>query len=781
MKIIYSWLKEFIDVDLPPAELAAKLGSLGIEVAGITQTGADFEGVYVAKILQIDKHPNADKLSLVTVDCGGGKTRTIVCGAKNIEVGQTVPLALDGARLGKNILKTTEIRGVLSDGMLCSEDELGLAKERAKGILILDGALEPGIAVNTLFGEKDSVFELEITPNRPDLLSHLGVARELGVLLNLPLKKPQTKKVEGSFDCIPVTVHDRAACPRYTGAVVKGVKNVQSPSWLKARLSALGVNPKNALVDITNYILFELGQPLHAFDLSALDGGEINVRMAAEGEEFTALDGRTLSLTPQNLLIAGKTKPCAMAGVMGGMESGIKETTTDIFIESAYFYPPLINKTAKKFGFSTDASQRFERGVDISATVYALERAADLVTQICGGQVSKQCDVYEDKFENPVVSFTPEEVNKILGVEVPEDTQKQIFGALALSFDAAQKPWKFVAGAHRRDLNHKWDMAEEAVRFYGFDNIPVGRNAASLSFADNPKNVDIASKVVGAFLAAGFAECRNFDFLSKKDIEVLGADLKNVIELANPLNEDWTYLRPSLLCGLLKNAAFNQSRGAREYRFFEIGKEYNLIKGFAAENWSAAALITAKEADFFYVKGLVECALRGFGAGFAPSENAPSYMHPKICMDILDGKKAVGFFGKLHPLACKAYGIKTEEVYYGAFSLKAFEKNFNAQEFTPAKDVSVYPHADRDLSFVVDDSVAYAALEKAVASAGIWSNMAYKLVDIYKGEKLGAGKKSVTMNFDFWLDDRTLVDKEVEELTSKIITALAALGAELRK
>ncbi len=779
MKIIYSWLKEFVDIDLTPAQLAEKLTALGIEVAEIAETGADFEGVTAVKITHIEKHPNADKLRLATVDLGGGQTKRIVCGAPNIEVGQTVPLALDGARLGKNILKASEIRGIMSEGMLCSADELGLAKERAHGILILDNSVALGTAVNTLFGKKESVLELEITPNRPDLLSHLGVARELAILLNLPLKKPATKKVEGKFPCIPVAIKDAANCPRYTGLVIKGAKNVESPTWMKERLSALGINPKSALIDITNYVLFELGHPLHAFDLGCLDGGEINVRMGAEGEQFKTLDERDIALNNTNLVIAGKEKASALAGIMGGIDSGIRPDTQDVFLESAYFYPPCINKTAKKLGYSTDASQRFERGTDISVTLYALERAANLILEICGGTASQTADVYPEPFVNPEVLFTPEQINKILGFEIPEETQKQIFSALAENFDASQKPWKFRAPAHRRDIVHKWDLAEEAVRFYGFHNVPVHGVTASVAFIDNPKSVDVAAKVSGALLSEGFIECKNFDFVSSKDLNAVGAELKNVIEITNPLNEDWQYLRPSLLNGLLKNAFFNQSRGTANYKLFEIGKEYQLIKGFPSENWTLGAVLTSK--DFFYIKAVVQSVLRGFNAALVPSESTLSYMHPKMTMDILEGKKTIGFFGKLHPLIIKAYGLKSEDLYYINLGLKPLEKTFNAQEFKPATDVSIYPHSTRDLSLVLDNSVAFAKIESAIASCGIWAQMAYKLVDVYEGEKLGADKKSITISFDFWLNERTLVDKEVEELTNKIITALAALGAELRK
>ncbi|WP_424245196.1 phenylalanyl-tRNA synthetase beta subunit [Elusimicrobium posterum] len=471
MKILYSWLKDFIDVDLSADELASKLVSLGIEVAEITKTGVDFEGVYTAKVLKVERHPNADKLNLVTVETGKGQ-KTIVCGAPNVVEGITVPLAHDGARLGKNILKASEIRGVKSDGMICSSDELGLTNTRQKGILHLDGSLEAGVDVSTLYPKADYVFDLELTANRADLLSHLGIARELSILLDIPLKKPELKPVKESDRKMEVKVCATDACNRYCGRIVSGVQNTESPEWMKTRLAAMGVNPKNALVDISNYILYHIGQPLHFFNLKEIDGGVINVRMALEGEEFTTLDGNKINLSASDLLIADAKKGVCLAGVMGGLNSGIEDDTKDIFIEAAYFNPPTINKTAKKYGYSSESSQRFERGTDISITTTALELATNLVQELCGGTAGVAADEYPVPYEPADVIFTKDEITAILGVEFEEEKLKKVFGALGASFGTELKEWIFVSPQHRRDLNHKWDLAEEAARFVGIDNIP---------------------------------------------------------------------------------------------------------------------------------------------------------------------------------------------------------------------------------------------------------------------------------------------------------------------
>ncbi|MGB2578519.1 phenylalanyl-tRNA synthetase beta chain [Elusimicrobium simillimum] len=790
MKILYSWLKDYIDINLTAEELSAKLGALGIEIASVEKRGADFENVLAAKILKIDRHPNADKLSLVELD-NGTEVKKVVCGAQNLEVGIIVPLAREGSRLGTNVLKAAEIRGVKSDGMICSSDELGLTATRAKGILHLDQSIKPGTDVSSLYGKADYIFELEITSNRPDLLSHLGVARELSIALNTPLKPVALKPVTESGDS-PKTIIESENCHRYTSRAVRGVANPQSPAWMQERLTAMGVNPKNALVDISNYVLYDIGLPLHFFDLNDING-DVIIRQAAEGEAFEILDGTKLTLNSGDLMIADKEKPLCLAGVMGGLGSGIKDDTKDLFIEAAYFNPPTINKTVKKYGLSSEASQRFERGADISITATALNRATNLVQEICGGTAAHAQDNYPAPYTNPVVSFTPQDIAKILGMEIPDAKLKDIFNALG-SFDSNLTPWTFVSPAHRRDLNHKWDMAEEAARFNGYENIPVAGTRASVAFAENPKNVDIATQFAAKLIGAGFCECKNFDFLSERDLNNFGFTKEQAIEIANPLNEDWQYMRPTLLAGLLKNAAFNQSRSTADYKFFESGKEYLLAKGFPAENWTIAGAACGNvqqqyfaaqkpaQADFYFIKGMVEELLKDMpGVTFAPAAKAPVYMHPKVCVDVLLDGKACGFAGKLHPLTAKAYGLKNDEIFVFSLAIKPLEKKFNAQDFKPAQAVAQFPSSYRDYSFIIDENVAYSQIENAIKGSGAWAQMSYSLMDVYHGSNVPAGKKSVTLNFAFWLMDRTLKDAEVEDNMNKIVSAIAALGAELRK
>ena len=794
MKILYSWLKDFIDLDLTPEELSKKLTDVGIEVASVETTGADFEGVFVAQIIKIEDHPNSDHLHLVTLDLGSGKTQRVVCGAPNVAVGQKVPLARVGARLGKNVLKPAVIRGVESEGMICSSDELGLTQTRARGIMVLDENLPLGTDVSSLYGKPDSLFDLEITSNRPDLLSHLGVARELGVLLNKPVKLPAVKAVKGEGKALEVEIQNAEGCPRYTGRIIRGVKNTESPEWMKQRLAAMGLNPKNALVDVTNYVMFELGHPLHAFDLREVEGGKIIVRNAQEGEKFTLLGGRELTLNANCLMIADAHKATALAGIMGGLNSGIKDDTQDIFIEAAYFNPPTVNKTVKKFAVSSDSSQRFERGTDIEGVTLAMQRATDLFLELCGGEASEVVDVYPSRYESPTVVFTPAEINAILGAQIPEEKLKEIFGRLAAEFHADGEKWTFKAPTHRRDLNHKWDLAEEAARFAGYDMIPVSETKASLAFADNPKGIDLGKKYARALIGAGFCECKNIDFLGEKELKAFGVEPKNCIKIKNALAQGWDYLRPTLLPSLLKNVESNLRFGNRNLALFETTKTFQSIKGFPVEGYAVAGVLTGsleqekffggaeKPVDFYWLKGLLQALLAEVeGLTFLPSKTAPVYMHPKICMDILLNGKVIGVFGKVHPLTLKAFDIKTQDVWAFEFATKLIEKAFSAQDFKPAKEVAVFPPSLRDLSVVLDESVSYASITSALDKTPLDVQLEYHLIDLYQGEHLPAGKKSVTFSLAFSNPQRTLKDKETDEAFNRIVQQLREqVGAELR-
>lgn len=793
MKILYSWLKDYIDLDLTPAELTQKFITLGMEVASVETVGADFEGVYVAQIKNIANHPNSDHLHLVDLDLGG-KTQRVVCGAPNVAVGQKVPLAKVGARLGKETLKPAQIRGVASEGMICSSDELGLTATRQRGIMVLDESLPLGTDVASLYGQPDVLFELEITSNRPDLLSYLGIARELSVLLDKPVKKPQPKELQGQGPALKIDVKDSAACPRYIGRVIRGVRNAESPEYIKNRLAAMGLNPKSALIDVTNYVMFELGNPLHAFDRREVAGDTIVVRRAEEGEKFTILDGRELTLTANALLIADETKANALAGIMGGKNSGIAESTQDIFLEAAYFDAPTINKTSKKMGVSSDSSQRFERGTDIEGAMLALKRASELFVEICGGTPSEIADAYPTVYQNPVVSFTPAQINAILGTDIEDDKLKAIFSRLAEKFDASGDVWTFQAPTHRRDLNHRWDLAEEAARFVGYDAIPLGQTKARVRFADNPKGIDLNRRFSNKLIGLGFCECKNIDFLGDKELAAFGFEPKHAIKIKNAMAQGWEYLRPTILPALLKNIEFNQDHGQKNMALFEATKTFNLAKNYPVETYTVAGVLTgtaekepffagnARQMDFYFLKGVVENLLDGFDKiTLEPAAKAPAYMHPKICMDIVCEGKKIGVLGKLHPLTLKTFGVKTTDVWAFEFGAKQLEKAFCAQDFKPITAPESFQPSLRDLSVLVDKTVSYAQLQNALPGVVGDVNVKHRLIDLYQGERLEPGKKSVTFSLTFSNPQHTLKDEEIDRAFNQILSGLnAKTGATLR-
>lgn len=794
MKILYSWLKDFIDLDLTPEELAKKLTVLGMEVEEIKKTGADFDNIYAAKIVKINAHPNSEKLHLVDLQTKDGAKR-VVCGAQNIAEGQTVPLANVGSRLGKIYLKPAEIRGVVSEGMLCSADELGLAAERQKGIMILSSDIPVGTDVKTLYGKADAIFEVSLTPNRPDLMSHLGIARELSVLMNLPLKNKEWNTIKGEGPALKISLHtDESGCPRYAGRIIRNVKNTESPDWLKERLLAMGVNPKNALVDITNYVLFEIGHPMHAFDLNHLEGGEINVRWAEENEKFLALDNIERTLAPQNLVIADGKKAVALAGVIGGKGDSILPETKDVFLEGAYFYPPCINKTSKKFGVSTESSQRFERGVDIDTCVKSIEMATALILDICGGEPSEINDVYPKPYKPSAINFKPEEIEKIIGMDIDRGQLKDIFARLGAEFKAEGETWIFTPLSCRRDLNHKWDLAEEAARYIGLDNLAAdntGVTHASLYFGENPKAVDLGEKFSEALAGLGFYECKNFDFVSAKDLANFGYSDKTAVEIKNPLADGMEFMRPMLLISLLKNIAFNQNFGRHDLSLFEYGKTFNLQKGFPLETFALSGVMCGKtprekffmtpqcHVGFYGLKGIVSSTLRDFkNISFKPAKAAPVYMHPKICMDIMLDNKKIGFLGQVHPLTLKTYGIK-QDVYAFEFDLKNLEKVFDAQQFKKAEEISAFPASKRDLSVVLDKSVSFDSVREVLKQSA--PETAYHLIDLYQGDNLPQGKKSITLSFDFISKEKTLTDAEVNKAVETVLEALKSkLDAQLR-
>ncbi|HVA65409.1 MAG TPA: phenylalanine--tRNA ligase subunit beta, partial [Elusimicrobiota bacterium] len=628
MKISLEWLKEHLpSLNLGAEELAKALLNLGLEVSSIQRRGAAFSGVAAAKILSVGKHPNADRLSVCSVE-SGGEVFPVVCGAKNIAAGQIVPLARPGATLpGGRTLAKTVIRGVESQGMLCSAAELGLGSDHG-GILILKPDTPSGADLSSLLAKPDLVLEVEVTPNRPDCLSHLGLARELSAALSLPLRIRQLAPLLEAVAPLKISVADAGACPLYTGKVFSGLDIRPSPGWLCARLEAVGLRPINALVDITNYVLMDVGQPLHAFDYDKIAGGEIAVRFAKKGESIAALDGKTYELAPECLVVADAQRPAAIAGIMGGMESSITDTTKRALLESACFSPVAVRRGSQLLRLRSDSSYRFERGTDPAAAPAAAALAETLLRELCGKSVRADASASAGKTPSAAepISVSAARINQILGSDFAPTEISQALNRISARPDSSASGITFYPPSYRRDLATEWDLAEETARLLGYDRIParepVSRPALSRVEAGHAALVRCRARLS----AAGLLEAFNHDFVSEK---VLAASRQIQAETwarpANPLSEEGAVLRPTLLPGLLQNAALNFSRGARSVRLFEIGKAYRMENGVVAENWRAAGVLSgpteetaggkfwsisqSAQYDFYRVKGIFESLL----------------------------------------------------------------------------------------------------------------------------------------------------------------------------
>jgi phenylalanyl-tRNA synthetase beta chain len=795
MIILQSWLSDYVDVNLSAKELADKFTSIGIEVDSMEEIGANFSGVHVAQITKIEKHPNADKLFLVTLDTGSDK-QTVVCGAKNIEVGQKVPLARVGAKLpGDFTLTKAKIRGIESQGMICSAKELNVGDKDASGIMVFDDNAKIGHDVSKMFDEKDCIFDLAIIPNRPDLLSHLGVARELATALKQPLKEPVKLKISETKETIPVKIHAPEGCPRYTGRIIKNVNACESPLWLKKRLKAIGVNPKNALVDVTNYILHDLGQPVHAFDFDLLFSKQIEIEWAKQGESFTSLDNTELTLSPEMLMICDGDKPEAIAGVMGGLETAVTEKTKNIYLESAYFDPICISKSSKKANIKSDASKRFEGGCDITILNYASAKVAYLLREICGDgvEICQITDDYPKEHKTKIIEFVPEDITKVLGMEIPEKDMLDILKRIGKNVEKGKK-WKFEVPLHRHDLETKWDLAEEAAKFYGYDSIPEGP-CDIVSFPQTaPKTQSVIENISNTLAGLGFCEIRSFDFISVRETLTYTTNPDGELKLANPLSSDHVYLRGSLLPSLLKAATANERKGTAQYKIFEIGKAYknqkhhfesNFVAGLMCGNYPSKTFWKTGETkplDFYHLKGVMETLIGDTkGAELVPSKTAKDFIHPKLSMDICLNKEIIGTFGKIHPVSVSKFELKGKDVWY--FELNIDKTVAVSESIRDTKVVMPFefPTSWRDISFTIDKNVDYSHVSDCINKHGGECLIGVRLTDLYQGQNIGEGKKSVTIRLVFGSGTETLKDAQINSAFENIISGLSkTLGAVLR-
>ncbi len=795
MKIVYSWLKEVVAVNVPARELADVLTGAGLEVASLQHIRVPAT-VIVARVIEVTKHPNADKLTVCKVDAGGPAPLTIVCGAPNTKAGMLSPLAPVGAVLGPDMtVKKAKIRGVESSGMLCSERELGLSDDHS-GIMSLPAHYKIGEELSAYYPE-DAVIEIEITPSRGDCLSVIGVAREVAARYHVPIKdtavRPEEQRNDPIASAISVAIEDVPGCPRYAGRLVRGVTIKPSPEWMQRRLTVAGLRPINNVVDITNYLMLHYGQPMHAFDYSLIAGRKIIVRKAGRRQGFTTLDGTQRELAADDLLICDGERPVALAGIMGGAGSEISEQTRDVFLECAFFGPAGIRKTSKRLGLSTDASYRFERGVDPeSGLIDALDSAAGLIVKYGGGTVaSGRVDAYPRRFERRTIAVRPSRVSKVLGHAF---SSNQIAGFLAsLGLSCKQKdPDAMVCTVplFRHDLEIEEDCIEEIGRLYGYDAIPAAEYAPvflSRQLSGTERAVDT---IRHALAYSGFNEILTSSMTSEKRRALLTPDMQPVT-LLNPLSPDMAQMRTSLAGTMLEVLAYNLNRKNSNNKFFEVGRTYELLPsgefrerdavGILAEgNWVPAAWnAAAMPCDFYIVKGIIETFGVHLGVScpeISPLHNVPALFESEAASVIL-GKSIQGVTGKISRKVLDHFDLKTV-VYYAELDISEY---LTAPQFQPKyKPLPKFPALERDFCFVMPEQLS------AQTVAGEMYTLSplieeVRPFDLYRGEKLGPGLKSIAFSVSLRSNEKTLTDKDVEALCATIIrTMKEKFGAQLR-
>ena len=811
MKVSYSWLKEYLKCDLTPAQVAEAMTSIGIEVDAVEEQDRGLDHVVVAQVLTCEAHPDSDHLHVTTVNDGSPEPVQVVCGAPNVAAGQKVLFAQIGAVLpGDFKIKKSKIRGVESFGMICAEDELGIGTSHA-GIMVLPDSAVPGTpAQEYLQLENQAVIEYEITANRIDAASHIGVARDLYGYLksrDLPcqLCLPSVEAFhEGAGESMPVEVLDSKGAPRYTGITVKGVKVGPSPEWLQERLLSIGLKPINNVVDISNFVLFETGQPLHTFDADKVRGGKVIVRRAAEGEPIRTLDGMERKLAACDMVIADAEGPMCIAGVFGGEDSGVTESTVNVFIEGAYFDPVSIRKTAKSQTLSTDASFRFERGADPEAALYAAKRAALLILEVAGGQViGKVREIYPEPIGRARIDLDYNRIEHFIGKKIGHDTIEKILEDLNYQFVEKRADGALVAApTYMVDVTRECDVVEEILRIYGYNNIELPQNLRMSVNPSQQPDPEATRNAISNWLAAnGFVETMN-NSLTKEDyytkLETFPAS--RCVYIVNPLSQDLNVMRQTLLPNGLEVVAYNLNRQATALRFFEYGSVYQrlpegdgttlasyeehrcfslFLSGTPDKVWRSPA----QKSNFFQLKGYVEALMARYriDTNSMLMGSAPADIFSEGITYSLPGKepKLLATLGCMNPALCKRFGIK-QPVYAAEINWEVLFSLIQRDKFS-FKELPRFPEVRRDLALLLDESVSYADVRKTALRAGKKLIKNITLFDVYRGEKILFGKKQYALNFVLQDLEHTLTDQEVEKTMERVLEALKnELGAILR-
>ena len=805
MRISLNWLSEYVKA--PPAdELARRLTAVGLEVEAVERVGQGLDGVVAAKIVGAEKHPDAEKLSVTRVEAGKGEVLQVVCGAKNWQVGDVVPLATVGTELpGGQKIERARLRGVESHGMLCSAKELGLAED-ASGLLLLDRGIAPGTPIAKALALEDVLLEVNVTPNRPDCLSHVGIAREVAALLGTKVRLPAPGLAEQgprAAEAVKVRIEAPDRCARYAARVVEGVKIGPSPLWLARRLEACGVRSISNVVDATNYALLELGHPLHAFDLDKVAGREIVVRTARPGERIVTLDGKERALSAEDLLIADRDRGSALSGGMGGGDSEISSGTTRVLLESAWFEPGSIRRTSRRHGLKTEASHRFERGADPGMVIPALDRCAALIAELAGGEVRRGVvDAHPRKVRAPAVKLRWHRPAEILGMDVARKDARRILGGLGFEERKAnEKGAVFQVPSWRVDVALEEDLVEEIVRTQGYDAIPetLPRNAVDTPV--DPPEAQAISRARAALEAAGFSEAVNFSFVAARDLEPFdyqvatgdGSGRAIGVALKNPISADLSVMRTSLVPSLLRNVAHNRRQRVEDVRLYEIASVYHPhpdpkqhpssesveVAGVIAGRRSPAGWAAPGDAaDFYEAKGAVAAVLEVLGIAARWRAKAGPSFHPRTSALVLaaEGEDVLGEVGELHPRAAAAFELPRGVLAF-RLSLDALTR---AMSLVPQyRPIPRLPAVLRDLAVVVDEAVDAASIEALVREEALVESVA--IFDVYRGPPLPAGKKNLAYAIAYRAADRTLTDAEADAAHARIVERLRArLGAELR-
>lgn len=786
MKVPLTWLNDYVDINgLSNKEISDELTMSGSKVEAIEELYADITNVVCGKIIEIQRHPDADKLQVCQVDIGNEKIQ-IVTGADNIKLNDTIPVALIGATLPNDIkISKGKLRGIPSCGMMCSISELNLTKDdypdaNENGIFILDNDATPGKCIKEHLGIKESVFEFEITPNRPDCLSILGMARETAATFKKEFKMPIVNVdytgSKSSDKHVSVEIKDYEKCKRYSGIVVENIKIGSSPEWLRKKIKSAGIRPINNIVDITNFILLEYGQPMHAFDLDKLEGRKIIVRKANNGEVLKTLDDEIRKLDETMLVIADEKNPVAIAGVMGGLESGVTENTKTILFESANFDGASVRITSKKLGLRSESSARFEKGLDPNNTIPAVNRAAQLINMLgCGDVCEGVIDVKDFNKKNVEIEFRSERINRYLGTDIHENEMVDILRRIEFEVNLESRIIKIPG--FRRDVEREADITEEVARFYGYNNIkPTLAAGNTASIGQRTRKQKLETLIRDTMISVGYSEASTYSFISPKTFDKLrlskDSQLRNVVEITNPLGEDFSIMRTTTIAQMLESLSTNYNRRVEEAQLFEIGKVYinNENSELPEERLTLTAGVYGK-VDFYDIKGVCEELLDVLGVKgyefFVKSDNP--IFHPGRTAEIIVKNNLIGTVGQIHPEVAKEYGCDYNTYILNMDIVKLIENSNTNREFI---GLPKYPAVPRDLAFLIDDNILVKDIERVIKSRGGKILESLKLFDIYKGKQIPEGKKSVAYSIVFRAKEKTLTDGEISKTMNKIMNGL---------